>query len=226
MATTHLRRYLQSLSTSIASQNPEQTAALLSLRDVHVQTVVANIESNDIDHYTSSYFQGDDANLAKSHLKAGIKYLNQDMEACLEHQLATVAAWNAHMANEPETNWSLRPLNVVTTDLRVIAGRLDEQVVQLGAKPFALEKAMSEITTCFRTLSSDRSASPENNKKRGTIFLVNHLLCIAFKLNNFAFLRSIIRVMEGQKLQRYARAHRVTYRYYMGRRAMYEADYR
>ncbi|EDQ90949.1 uncharacterized protein MONBRDRAFT_36294 [Monosiga brevicollis MX1] len=226
MASTELRRYLQGLATCIDNLDPRAVGQMLSLRDVHAMKLVQAMQYQDVAHFARSYFEGSDINLVLAHLNAALYVSQGKTKEAFDEQLLAVQAWREHIQAETiESNWSLHPLNTLITDLRLLAMELDEQLVAAGEKAVALEKAMEEINVCFRLLAGDRATDRRNSKKRGMIFLVNHLFAIAFKLNNFAFLKSLIRLMERQESSIYAMSHQVTYHYYMGRRSMYEANY-
>ncbi|XP_053311206.1 PCI domain-containing protein 2 isoform X2 [Spea bombifrons] len=90
-----------------------------------------------------------------------------------------------------------------------------------------LEKAAELLMSCFRVCASDTRAAFEDSKKWGMLFLVNQLFKIYFKISKLHLCKPLIRAIESSNFKdEYAMAQRVTYKYYVGRKAMFDSDFK
>ncbi|POI28843.1 hypothetical protein CIB84_007407, partial [Bambusicola thoracicus] len=114
----------------------------------------------------------------------------------------------------------------VALDLRIFANNADQQLVKKGKSKVGdmLEKAAELLMSCFRVCASDTRAGIEDSKKWGMLFLVNQLFKIYFKINKLHLCKPLIRAIDSSNLKdEYSMAQRVTYRYYVGRKAMFDS---
>ncbi|TSK17791.1 PCI domain-containing protein 2 [Bagarius yarrelli] len=117
----------------------------------------------------------------------------------------------------------------VTLDLRILANNAEKQLQKKGKGKVGdmLEKAAEQLMSCFRVCASDNRASIENSKKWGMLFLVNQLFKIYFKINKLHLCKPLIRAIDSSNLKdEYSMAQRVTYKYYVGRKAMFDSDFK
>uniref|UniRef100_A0A8C5W8R1 PCI domain-containing protein 2 n=1 Tax=Microcebus murinus TaxID=30608 RepID=A0A8C5W8R1_MICMU len=134
-------------------------------------------------------------------------------------------AFQAHK----EENWALPVMYAVALDLRVFANNADQQLVKKGKSKVGdmLEKAAELLMSCFRVCASDTRAGIEDSKKWGMLFLVNQLFKIYFKINKLHLCKPLIRAIDSSNLKDdYSTAQRVTYKYYVGRKAMFDSDFK
>ncbi|XP_069323886.1 PCI domain-containing protein 2 isoform X3 [Eulemur rufifrons] len=118
---------------------------------------------------------------------------------------------------------------IVQLDLRVFANNADQQLVKKGKSKAGdmLEKAAELLMSCFRVCASDTRAGIEDSKKWGMLFLVNQLFKIYFKINKLHLCKPLIRAIDSSNLKDdYSTAQRVTYKYYVGRKAMFDSDFK
>uniref|UniRef100_A0A2K5IUU4 PCI domain-containing protein 2 n=1 Tax=Colobus angolensis palliatus TaxID=336983 RepID=A0A2K5IUU4_COLAP len=128
-----------------------------------------------------------------------------------------------------EENWALPVMYAVALDLRVFANNADQQLVKKGKSKVGdmLEKAAELLMSCFRVCASDTRAGIEDSKKWGMLFLVNQLFKIYFKINKLHLCKPLIRAIDSSNLKDdYSTAQRVTYKYYVGRKAMFDSDFK
>ncbi|NWR46150.1 PCID2 protein, partial [Regulus satrapa] len=117
----------------------------------------------------------------------------------------------------------------VALDLRIFANNADQQLVKKGKSKVGdmLEKAAELLMSCFRVCASDTRAGIEDSKKWGMLFLVNQLFKIYFKINKLHLCKPLIRAIDSSNLkEEYSMAQRVTYKYYVGRKAMFDSDFK
>ncbi|XP_075584219.1 PCI domain-containing protein 2 isoform X1 [Pelecanus crispus] len=142
-----------------------------------------------------------------------------------EYNTSFLRAFQAHK----EENWALPIMYAVALDLRIFANNADQQLVKKGKSKVGdmLEKAAELLMSCFRVCASDTRAGIEDSKKWGMLFLVNQLFKIYFKINKLHLCKPLIRAIDSSNLKdEYSMAQRVTYRYYVGRKAMFDSDFK
>ncbi|CAL8288258.1 unnamed protein product [Lota lota] len=117
----------------------------------------------------------------------------------------------------------------VTLDLRIFANNAEQQLLKKGkGQPGdMLEKAAEQLMSCFRVCASDNRAGLDDSKKWGMLFLINQLFKIYFKINKLHLCKPLIRAIDSSNLKNdYSMAQRVTYKYYVGRKAMFDSDFK
>ncbi|MGH0125493.1 UNVERIFIED_CONTAM: hypothetical protein FKN15_054590 [Acipenser sinensis] len=134
-------------------------------------------------------------------------------------------AFQAHK----EENWALPMMYSVALDLRIFANNADQQLSKKGKGKVGdmLEKAAEQLMSCFRICGSDNRAGIDDSKKWGMLFLINQLFKIYFKINKLHLCKPLIRAIDSSNLKdEYSMAQRVTYKYYVGRKAMFDSDFK
>ncbi|XP_038658784.1 PCI domain-containing protein 2 isoform X2 [Scyliorhinus canicula] len=117
----------------------------------------------------------------------------------------------------------------VALDLRIFANNADQQLGKKGKSKMGdmLEKAAELLMSCFRVCASDNRAGIDDSKKWGMLFLINQLFKIYFKINKLHLCKPLIRAIDSSSLKdEYSMAQRVTYKYYVGRKAMFDSDFK
>jgi hypothetical protein len=81
--------------------------------------------------------------------------------------------------------------------------------------------------TCFRTCALDSKSSENVTKRWGMLNVVNQLFKIYFKVNKLHLCKPLIRAIESSSLKdRYPKSQQVTYKYYVGRKHMFDYNFR
>ncbi|XP_011409387.2 PREDICTED: PCI domain-containing protein 2-like, partial [Amphimedon queenslandica] len=134
---------------------------------------------------------------------------------------------------QKEENWGLPVLQQVVLDLRRIALKAESVakervgVVKGKKEGEILERAAEQIMSCFRVCVSDSRTSLDNTKRWGTLGIVNQLFKIYFKLNKLPLCKPLIRAIDSSDIRdEFSISHRVTYKYFVGRKAMFDSEYR
>ena len=90
-----------------------------------------------------------------------------------------------------------------------------------------LEKAAELIMNCFRSCAVDSKSSEDVTKRWGMLNLTNQLFKIYFRLNKLHLCKPLIRAIEASPLKdRYPKSQQVTYKYYVGRKNMFDSDFK
>ncbi|PIK32968.1 putative PCI domain-containing protein 2-like, partial [Apostichopus japonicus] len=117
----------------------------------------------------------------------------------------------------------------IVVDLRLFANNAELQLSRSGkGKPGeVLEKAADTIMACFRVCAADNRAAVQDSKKWGMLYLINQLFKIYFKINKMHLCKPLIRAIESSNLKdKFSISQLVTYRYYVGRKAMFDSDFK
>nr|CDS34539.2 hypothetical transcript [Hymenolepis microstoma] len=130
-----------------------------------------------------------------------------------------------------EENWLLPVVIAVVVDLRKFAHRLDItsgiRVTEGDDTSYSsyLERVAQSIMRLFQTCAADGRTRIEDSKKCGMMGLANQLFKIYFHINKLNLCKPIIRAIENMNIDAYfTLAQRVTYNYYVGRKAMFDGD--
>ncbi|VDN96516.1 unnamed protein product [Rodentolepis nana] len=130
-----------------------------------------------------------------------------------------------------EENWLLPVVIAVVVDLRKFAHRLDVtsgiRVAEGDDTSYSsyLERVAQSIMRLFQTCAADGRTRIEDSKKCGMMGLANQLFKIYFHINKLNLCKPIIRAIENMNIDNYfTLAQRVTYNYYVGRKAMFDGD--
>ncbi|KAM4862284.1 PCI domain-containing protein 2 isoform X2 [Urocitellus parryii] len=164
-----------------------------------------------------------------AHLRCTYAVGNHDFIEAYKCQTVIVQSFLRAFQAHKEENWALPVMYAVALDLRVFANNADQQLVKKGKSKVGdmLEKAAELLMSCFRVCASDTRAGIEDSKKWGMLFLVNQLFKIYFKINKLHLCKPLIRAIDSSNLRDdYSTAQRVTYKYYVGRKAMFDSDFK
>ncbi|KAK7877796.1 hypothetical protein WMY93_031556 [Mugilogobius chulae] len=128
-----------------------------------------------------------------------------------------------------KTGEALPLMFAVTLDLRIFANNAEQQLQKKGkGQPGEmLEKSAEQLMSCFRVCASDNRAGIDDSKKWGMMFLSNQLFKIYFKINKLHLCKPLIRAIDSSNLRAdFSPAQTVTYKYYVGRKAMFDSDFK
>lgn len=125
-----------------------------------------------------------------------------------------------------EENWALPVMYAVCLDIRLLAMKC-EKTIGLDKPGEILEKAAESLMSCFRVCAADSRTSEEDTKRHGMMTLVNQMLKVYFKINKLHLCKPLIRAIESLVFKDQFPLHeQVTYKYFVGRKAMYDSDYK
>lgn len=70
-------------------------------------------------------------------------------------------------------------------------------------------------------------SSDEDTKRLGMLNLVNQLFKVYFRINKLHLCKPLIRAIDGSAYKdQFPMAQQITYRYFVGRKAMFDSDYK
>ncbi|KAF1485377.1 PCI domain-containing protein 2, partial [Eudyptes chrysocome] len=219
MAHITINQYLQQVQEAIDSRDGQFCAELVSFKHPHVANPRLQLPSPE--EKCQQVLEPPYDEMFAAHLRCTYAVGNHDfMEA---YKCQTVIYTMFYFSR------ALPIMYAVALDLRIFANNADQQLVKKGKSKVGdmLEKAAELLMSCFRVCASDTRAGIEDSKKWGMLFLVNQLFKIYFKINKLHLCKPLIRAIDSSNLKdEYSMAQRVTYRYYVGRKAMFDSDFK
>ncbi|NWZ23580.1 PCID2 protein, partial [Asarcornis scutulata] len=218
MAHITINQYLQQVQEAIDSRDGQFCAELVSFKHPHVANPRLQLPSPE--EKCQQVLEPPYDEMFAAHLRCTYAVGNHDFIEAYKCQ-TVIVQYPFHQA--------LPIMYAVALDLRIFANNADQQLMKKGKSKVGdmLEKAAELLMSCFRVCASDTRAGIEDSKKWGMLFLVNQLFKIYFKINKLHLCKPLIRAIDSSNLKdEYSMAQRVTYRYYVGRKAMFDSDFK
>ncbi|CAI8028612.1 PCI domain-containing protein 2 [Geodia barretti] len=227
MAHMGLNSYLQQVERCIEDADGETLAELVSFRHPHVHS--SKLQSPDFESQCQAYLESPYDEMVAAHIRCAGAVRGGDFVDSFACQTVVVQSFLRAFQTQKEENWALPVLKVVTLDLRLFAIQAEAGKASRGhSKPGELlEKAADHIMSCFRVCVSDMRTSEELTKRWATLALVNQLFKIYFKINKLPLCKPLIRAIDSSSLKdRFSLAQTVTYKFFVGRKAMFDSEFR
>nr|SVE77007.1 EOG090X06A5 [Daphnia lumholtzi]SVE77605.1 EOG090X06A5 [Daphnia lumholtzi]SVE78233.1 EOG090X06A5 [Daphnia lumholtzi] len=227
MATMNLNQYLREIQSSWESRSGTEVSELLSFNHPHVMS--SKLTTEGFEKSVERLVESPLDELVILHLRC-LNCVNQQkyLEAYSE-QSALVQAFTKLFQTQKEDNWALFIMYVISLDLRMFAIKADKELTKKGAdKPGqTLEKAAECLMGLFRVCAADNRSSDEDTKRWGMLYLVNQLFKIYFRINKLHLCKALIRAIDASQFKdHFSLSQQVTYRYYVGRKAIFESDFK
>ncbi|XP_023940759.1 PCI domain-containing protein 2 homolog [Bicyclus anynana] len=217
-----LNHYIQSVERMYRLFDGEELSRLLSLRDVHVGN--KNLRSSDIASLVEGNCVAPLDEVIICHLLCVKALHEKEYLEAYSHQRQCVVAVVRILQNQKEQNWCLPLMYTACLDLRLVAQKAEATAAQSEGK--ILEKAAESLLSCFRVCAADNRTSDEDTKRLGMLYLVNQLLKVYFRINALHLCKPLIRAIDSSPLwHQFPLAQQITYRYFVGRKAMFDSDY-
>lgn len=128
-----------------------------------------------------------------------------------------------------DTSWSLPLLHAWCADLRTIAVQADKQLESESSKPEKVEDVARVLLRAFAVTNGDRVNDGVSSKRVGTLEVINQLFRVYFDLNTLRLCSNLTRTVNAPGFidfeKSFSIAHRVTYKYFVGRLHLYEDQY-
>jgi len=227
MANISFGSYMQQLADALEDSDGVQAAKLLSFDDPHIAST--KLHQPDAVDQCGRWLDSPWDELVAAHLRACWAVGSHDFVEAYRAQNIVVQSFTRIFGLQKEENWGLTIMFAVTLDLRIFATNADVQIQKHGrGRPAeTIEKAAELLMGCFRICASDNRATPEDSKKWGMLNLVNQLFKIYFKINKLQLCKPLIRAIDALPMRdKFSISQIITYRYYVGRKAMFESDYK
>lgn len=217
------QNYFQEVAEALNNFDAETISKLLSFNNTHVHNSRLHIESPEslCQRYISINCYDE---IFAAHIKACWAFSRKDYTQVFACQLVALQSFVKALQADKDDNWALPIMYTLILDLRFIAGKVKKSG---GKQSDTYEKAADSIMSCFRVCGSDGRAAIEVSKRWGMLFLVNQLFKIYFKIGKLHLCKPLIRAIESSNIKEdFTLAQRVTYKYFVGRKAMFDSDYK
>ncbi|NWZ44111.1 PCID2 protein, partial [Brachypodius atriceps] len=221
MAHITINQYLQQVQEAIETRDGTFCAELVSFKHPHVANPRLQLPSPE--EKCQQVLESPYDEMFAAHLRCTYAVANHDFVEAYKCQTVIYILYMIFFSRALPIMYS------VALDLRIFANNADQQLVKKGKSKVGdmLEKAAELLMGCFRVCASDTRAGIEDSKKWGMLFLVNQLFKIYFKISKLHLCKPLIRAIDSSNLKdEYSMAQRVTYKYYVGRKAMFDSDFK
>uniref|UniRef100_A0A183CH82 Peptidase_M14 domain-containing protein n=1 Tax=Globodera pallida TaxID=36090 RepID=A0A183CH82_GLOPA len=158
-----------------------------------------------------------------------------DWQAAFGHQTNALQLFNREiLQREKDANWFIPILYALCSDLRLVARIADKHGCVLwnshqrktadAQTATFYEESASPIMESYRICVAERSDA--TTKKVAILNLTNQLFRIYFAINRLHLLKPLIRSIDhvGELYERFSLADKITYKYFLGRKAMFDMD--
>lgn len=217
--------YLQQVSEALNNFDADSISQLLSFGDDHVTNPKIQMHSPESICQRLIQIASYDE-LFAAHMRGCWALANKDYKQVFACQLAAVSSFVKALQADKDDNWALPIMYTLVLDLRFIANKVEENSSK-NKETDTFEKAADSIMSCFRICGSDGRAALEVSKRWGMQFLVNQLFKVYFRIGKLHLLKPLIRAIESSNIkEEFPLAQRVTYKYFVGRKAMFDSDYK
>eukprot|EP00088_Acartia_fossae_P047751 TRINITY_DN5185_c0_g1_i5.p1 TRINITY_DN5185_c0_g1~~TRINITY_DN5185_c0_g1_i5.p1 ORF type:complete len:409 (-),score=81.85 TRINITY_DN5185_c0_g1_i5:484-1683(-) len=226
MSQMTLNSYLSKICNAWEDYDGKNLANLLSFEDSHITSPKLQIQEPE--SAVERMLEQPLDEVVAAHIRACWAWANSEFSEAFKCQEIVVSSFARLLSASKDDNWLLPVMQVVCLDLRNFAHKADIQLSKSAKHTPGqmLEKASEGIMACFRVCAADARATEETSKKWGMLNLVNQLFKIYFKVNKLHLTKPLIRAIESSALKdRYAKSQLVTYRYYVGRKYMFDYNF-
>ncbi|XP_049870191.1 PCI domain-containing protein 2 homolog [Pectinophora gossypiella] len=221
ISTGNVNQYIQFVERVYRTGQGNILAKLVSLRDDHVAN--RNLRSSDIAALVEGNCVSPLDELIITHLSCVKALCARNYMEAYDHQSACVAVVTRILSNQKEENWCLPLMYTACLDLRLVAQQAELYNPSNGK---ILEKAAESLLGCFRVCAADNRTTDADTKRLGMLNLVNQLLKIYFRINKLHLCKPLIRAIDSSPFKdQFPLAQQITYRYFVGRKAMFDSDY-
>lgn len=227
MAHFTINKYLEEVSIAWRSRNASNLSNLLSLR--HAHTASSKLQQQDCVNVVERFLQSPLDEVVVAHLRVIWALNAPDYGEAYRCQSLVVQGFSRMLLACRDDNWLLEAMSTVCLDLRLLAIQADRHnsARGYGKSMDALEKAAECLMGCFRVCAADNRASNDDTKKWGMLSLVNQLFKVYFRINKLHLCKPLIRAIDSSPYKdHFPVSQQVTYRYYVGRKAMFDSNYK
>lgn len=218
--------YLQLIERCWKNQDGNKIANFISLRHDHATYV--NLQQDNPEEMVKRFVSVPFEEMVSCHLKCLYYLARKEYLDAYHYQSTLTQVLTKIIQAQKEENWFLPVMYTVCLDLRLLAQRVEILRAETTDKPGEiLEKAAECLMGCFRVCAADNRSSEEDTKRIGMLNLVNQLFKVYFHINKLHLCKPLIRAIESSSFKEsFSLSQQITYRYYVGRKAMFDSDYK
>lgn len=242
------KRYVDLIFQCIKNQNSLKLADLFNIRHKEWKNIYFNEAdkrylNNLLSQCSNEITQWSE--IIEYHVLARNSIKANDFQQAFDYQSKSFKCLIDLLKDAKDENWQLPILFSESIDLRLIsyacdlqlklsgtAGNLASGMGDMGEQdsanysPSYAEKTAECLMVCFRNLCTDTRSDSQVSKRWGMMHIVNQLFKIYFKINKMNLCNPLKRVVENSGLKEsFPQSHQITYKFYVGRQAMFDNDY-
>jgi hypothetical protein len=166
------------------------------------------------------------------HLRVLYLVHTKDYPTAYTTQAAMIQVFNREiLQKEKDANWFMPILYTLCSDLRLLAQAADKRPTRSAQhrrveQSSFYEDVANPIMESYRLCVAESRVSAETTKKIAILNLTNQLFRIYFRINRLNLLKPLIRAIDHAEdlYERSSMADKVTYNYYLGRKAMFDSN--
>ncbi|XP_054283016.1 PCI domain-containing protein 2 [Macrosteles quadrilineatus] len=216
-----LTSYFHMINNSWRNKNGERLSECLSCRHGHALNSRLYVDNPEAD--CADFLDSPVDDIVGAHLRCIKELSRRSYKTAFDYQLMVTSGVTKVLQSLADENWLLPVVKTAFLDLRLIALKL-LNVPGVGTK--ALETAAETLMSCFRICAADNRASERDSKRMGMMSLINQLFKIYFRINKLHLMKPLSRAIEQSPYKdRFPLGQRITYKYFIGRKAMFYSDY-
>ncbi|EFN51772.1 hypothetical protein CHLNCDRAFT_27542, partial [Chlorella variabilis] len=123
--------------------------------------------------------------------------------------------------------WVVAPMHSVVHNLSSVAQAADQELRQAGQRPDKLGDCGDQLRKCF-SVSLQAPGKHDIEKKLAALDIVNVSIKIYFRLNTLRLCKNLMRTVDSRQFaafDAFPMSQRVTYKFYVGRLAVFDEKY-
>ncbi|KAL4433578.1 hypothetical protein ABPG75_000019 [Micractinium tetrahymenae] len=219
--------YLQAVGACIARQDGPQLRDLVTIDSGAAQQAVMQARQGNPGwnpaHATSRLPEGW-AEFFSSHCACLVALQDGSRVEAYEKAVAALHPF-LKVFREDAGAWVVSPMHSVVHNLRSIAQMADHELRRAGQRPDKLGDCGDQLRKCFAV---SLQAPGNKDKKLAALDIVNLSIKIYFRLNTLRLCKNLMRTVDSRQFaafNAFPAAQRVTYKFYVGRLAVFNENY-
>ena len=220
-------QYLADIAEAVENRDGFTVAELTSFKHPHSKSQsFMRIPLRELEGYCAEELESPFDEVVAAHVRAIQAAGDNNYNEAFVCQCALVQSFLKGFQTQKDENWGLPILMSLSLDLRWLATQAEKRCDR-SKEGEMLEKAADILMSCFRVCVTDTRASINNTKRWGTMHIVNQLFQIYFRIKALHLCKPLIRAIESSSiLDKFKVSEMVTYRYFTGRKAMFDGDFK
>jgi len=227
MAMRNIPDFLNAISNALRQSDGQAMGALHSRKNVAAMVSFVPRAEAQLDFLCSNKLQYPFDEVAAGVVRASVAVQQSKFLDAYASHLHALTVFNKAF-KEVESNTLLPLLHALVLDLRILSIRADGELTKKGKKPDKVDDAGRVMMQCFSVCNNDR-APMEQNKKWGTINIINQLLRLYFQNNQLHMCKPLVRSVDMMQsvvpFEHLPIGSQVTFNYFCGRLALLDDDY-
>ncbi|KAL4450585.1 hypothetical protein ABPG77_000941 [Micractinium sp. CCAP 211/92] len=219
--------YLQAVGACIARQDGVQLRDLVAINSGVAQQAVMQARQGNPrwnPAYATSRLPEGWAEFLSSHCACIAALQDGNRVEAYEKAVAALQPF-LKVFREDTGAWVVAPMHSVVHNMRSVAQAADHELRRTGQRPDKLGDCGDQLRKCFAV---SLQAPGNKDKKLAALDIVNLSIKIYFRLNTLRLCKNLMRTVDSRQFaafDAFPAAQRVTYKFYVGRLAVFDENY-